>query len=237
MRTPSLVALTLTLAWSTIAAAAPQLVAVTTCGQLVPRGATGYLTGNLDCTATPDAPAVMVDRNARLDLRGFTITGGRFGVWCGSDYNVESSIGGKCQIIGAGGTIENANLAGVVAVGVVASNLTVRNSVHDGIEAHTAKLGNVTLTGNGGNGASTFRDLKVTASTVSDNGFVGLRSLQRRVKVVDSTVVDNGTDPQCGPFSCADLSSPRRPSVKGTVCEYSVKPALNLETWGVCALD
>lgn len=236
MRPFSLVAFALTLGWSNVAASAPT-VPVTTCGQLVTRGTIGYLTGDLDCTATPDAPAVSVDRHARLDFRGFTITGGRFGVWCGSDYDDVSADVGRCQIVGAGGTIEDANIYGIGGGGVVASNLTIRNSFYDGIFASTVKLSNSTITGNGGNGVGAYHDVKVVGSTVTGSGYVGLESLQRRVKVVDSTVIGNGTDPQCASLPCGDLSSPRHPSVKNTVCESSIKLTNPIGTWGVCALD
>jgi hypothetical protein len=38
-------------------ASAPPEVAVTTCGQIIPDGTLGYLTGNLDCTGFTDSAA------------------------------------------------------------------------------------------------------------------------------------------------------------------------------------
>lgn len=229
----------LTLAWSSAVVASPQVVAVTTCGQLVERGTIGYLTADLDCTATPDDPAVIVDRHARLDLRGFTITGGSAGVWCGFNYNDPNANAehGKCQIIGGGGVIQNATYSCVESVGLVASNLTIRNCGFEGVRTNVAKLSTVTLTGNGGNGVAAFSDVKVVNSTVTGNGFSGVQSYDRKVKVIDSTVVDNGHDVQCGAILCGDIFSARRPLVKDTVCESSIKLGNPIGTWGVCSLD
>ena len=229
----------LTLAWASIVSASPQTVPVTTCGQTVPRKAIGYLTGNLDCTAQPNpyAPAVFVDRGGRLDLQGFTITGGGFGVWCGKDNLDGSYSSGKCRVVGAGGTIENSNIAGIAGAGVVAANLTVRNSVGSGIGGGTLKLGGVTLIDNGGDGADAFGDLKVTGSLVSGNHFSGLTA-GRRIKAVDSTIVDNSLDSQCGSSAnCADIVSFRRPSMKNSVCGTSQSSSVAGQNWGVCTSD
>ena len=73
-------------------AAEPADVPITTCGQVVPKRALGYLTADLDCTGFTGGPAnvypnskgaaVYLEKKSRLDLRGFTLTGGGHGVQC-----------------------------------------------------------------------------------------------------------------------------------------------------------
>jgi hypothetical protein len=74
------------------------LIEVTACGQIVPDRATGYLSADLDCSGFGGGATNLLDRGAAvnlgrkstLDLRGFTLTGGVYGVLgdnvrCGRD--------------------------------------------------------------------------------------------------------------------------------------------------------
>ena len=71
-----------------VRAAAPETV--TTCGQVVARA--GILAADLDCSSGT-GPAVVLQRSARLNLAGFTITGNEIGVQCG---------GPSCKVFGPG---------------------------------------------------------------------------------------------------------------------------------------
>ena len=226
------------LACSSLANAAPQLVLVTTCGQIVPRGAIGNLTGNLDCTGFDGTPgAVMLSRGARLDLAGFTITGALFGVVCGElDHGLV--LLGKCRVVGAGGKIVDSEAHGILAYGITAANLTIQDVGQQGIAAHgTAKLTSVTVTNSGSEGLSLERGGKIVASTITGSGESGVLA-GRRVTLVDSTVTGSGVDTmECAGEHCADLNTLRRPALKSSTCETSYRPDAFPFNWGVCSLD
>jgi hypothetical protein len=98
--------------------------AITTCGQEV-RG-DAYLVGNLDCPV--DTEAAVVIENGHLDLAGFTIRGGEYGVICGRDTG-ETINGdelykyGKCSI--SDGTIADQTVVGVDARDIELTDVTI----------------------------------------------------------------------------------------------------------------
>lgn len=242
--------MTLTLAFLTPSAHAagplPE-VAVTTCGQIVPKKTLGYLTGDLDCTGydggdpvllyDTDVP-VTLGQKSKLDLRGFTLTGGRYTVSC-INLPADRKRHGICEIFN--GTLTGATQASVLAenayvhdvtstgtgVGlyllgkkVVVENVVVNDNFADGMRLGNAKIRNATVTNNG------------------DNGLTGYK-----LKIVDSTITGSGTSDHCvaNPGSCFDINAQKtRPKVENVVCGTSGgsgtfgPPA---GTWGVCSAD
>lgn len=210
------------------AEAAPPPVAVTACGQEVPRGTVGYLTGDLDCTGFTgggiEGMAVVLHNKATLELRGFTLTASKFGVGCyepGDDpgyYNVR-----RCRIAGGGGAIVNASEN---AIGAGAGKLQVADVTLSGnnvviFNARDVRLRNVTITGNG-RPLFAVDSAQLEGSNVTNNSF-GLGAT--RIKLVASTAIDNES---------YDLYSSKRPVVKkGSACGVAVGPGSTV--WDVCS--
>ena len=222
-------------------------VAVTTCGQIVPKRTLGYLTGDLDCTGYDGGdPAIVTDTDvpvtlgykAKLDLRGFTLKGGRYTVSC-INIRSESKRHGVCEIFN--GTITGAWQASVLAgkahvhdltstgtgVGlyllgkkVLVENVVVTDNFADGMRLGNATLRNATVTNNAGNG--------ITGS---------------KLKIYDSTITGSGTSDFCTshPGDCFDINAEKtKPRVENVVCgtsgsSSSLGPPSG--TWGVCSLD
>lgn len=226
----------LSLACRSLAVASPQVVPVTTCGQIVPRASIGSLAGNLDCTSTDVTAAVVLNRGARLDLNGFTISGGTFGVLCGDLLASGGELLGKCRVVGAGGTIASSEAHGIIARNVVATNLAIQSAGQMGIYT-TAKatLYDVTITGSGSSGVRCDRGAKIVGSTITGNDEHGILS-ERRALLIDSTVTGNGVGQSCASMRCGDLYTARKPGLKNSTCEHSwrIPP---VQSWGVCSLD
>src|SRR5262245_60472691 len=83
-----------------MSAPAAAQIEVTSCGQGVPAGETGFLSGDLDCSAYggPADAAVYLDKNAALDLGGFTLTGADYGVVCGLRCDAAVCTTGTCKV-------------------------------------------------------------------------------------------------------------------------------------------
>jgi hypothetical protein len=100
--------------------------ALTTCEQAINGDA--YLTGDLDCPPGTEA-AVEVRNGGRLDLRGFSIHGGKYGVLCSAEGvlvdGVEEYDYSGCTVVGSGGTIAGQSIAGIVAGGLTLTDVTV----------------------------------------------------------------------------------------------------------------
>lgn len=223
-------------------------VAVTTCGQIVPRKTLGYLTGDLDCTGYDGGdPAILHDtdvpvtlgQKAKLDLRGFTLTGGgMYTVGC-INIRADRKRHGICEIFN--GTLTGATQYSVLAgnayvhdvtstgtgVGlyllgkkVVVENVVVSDNFADGMRLGNATLRNVTVTNNAGNGLTGYK-----------------------LKIFDSTITGNATSDFCAthPGSCFDINAWKtRPKVENVVCGTSggsgaLGPAGG--TWGICSFD
>lgn len=228
------------------AAAAPLPVALTACGQAVPRRTVGYLVGDLDCTGPQTGAAaiaaVLVAKRGTLELRGYTIRGS--GVACGEV--VTDSLGqtaltnvGTCTIDGGGGVIAEAAAHGVSAKKLSARDITIRDSGAEGAwSMNGVTLDNVTITGSGGFGARIdVKKAKVSNSTITGNGEYGIDA--DKLLLTGSTVTGNGIGPNCGPpplLQCADLHVYRLPRLIDSTCGTSVMTT-QPETWGVCQFD
>jgi hypothetical protein len=222
------------------AAFAGNSVEVTSCGQVVPRKAVGFLTSDLDCTDFKGAAgAVMLEDGADLELRGFQLSGGFFSVLCGtvleSDPTIIDTLS-NCEVVGDGGSIVGALNHGILGHRVKASGLTIRDCFEQGIEGSVIKVWDVVVTGNAGDGLRSSGRSSVRDSSVSTNATDGICA--ETIRLVRSTAIGNGYDLECVLDPCADLRSPRRPRVKESNCGTSLgNPDENGSDWGVCQLD
>lgn len=233
-----------TILWSSVARAD---IAVTTCGQEL--SGNGYLVGDLVCDDS--GYAVKIEKSGKLDLRGFTISGGEYGVFCQH----------SCTVFG-GGTVTGAEEDGIVALKTLKVNgITVTNNGFSGVKGGlVAIVTNATLTGNVRAGAQGLRRVKLIDTVSEGNGtgvagsvvdlvrvsITGNRiggALGDRVHASDSTIIDNHSGADCGvTLPCADIESPsdaRKPRLKNVVCGTSYKGPSTLpgDTWGVCGDD
>lgn len=184
----------------------------------------------------------MVSRRATFELRGFRVTGGLFGVLCGEHRpnrfgDIRLYIDGKCTVIGGGGAVSSSDAHGVTADQLTVSDLTIENAGQMGIYSHKkARVENVTVTGSGSSGMRIDGPAFVSSSSVSGSAENGITS-GRTLRISDSTVIDNGLGPDCPyPFSCVDLRSRLRPKIVNTVCGTSGSGP-NTGPWYVCAVN
>lgn len=244
------VCLTLALASITASARAagplPE-VAVTTCGQIVPKRTLGYLTGDLDCTGYDGGdPSMVSDTDvpvtlgfkSKLDLRGFTLTGGKYTVSC-INIRAEAKRHGVCEVF-------NGTLTGATQASLLAEKAYVHDVTSTGTGVGFYLLGkkvtveNVVVTGNFADGMrlgnATLRNATVTNN--GDNGITG-----NKLKIYDSTITGSGTSDFCvaHPGDCFDINAQKwRPKVENVVCGTSGgSSALGPPsgTWGVCSAD
>jgi hypothetical protein len=256
MRIVSILALSTLLA-AGAANAAPPTVAITTCGQTVPPHGVGVLSGDLDCTGftggIADA-AVTLDKSATLDLGGFTLTGGLFGVACYltcEDGVSACSNGNRCTV--RNGTVTGATASGISGARVTVRNVTVTGSGENGVQGDNVRVHDSTLNGNGRYGASGYR-VRLDNSTANGNGIAGVscgkfngpHHYTGGVAVKLSTLLGNGTADDCShlPTPCADIRSPTPPKVKFVTCGSSIdtragsggKPCGG-DSWCICTND
>lgn len=243
MRATVLTTLVLAALAGTAYAASPlPEVAVTSCGQIVPKKTLGYLTGDLDCSgyvsADPDVLdakfAVTVGWKSKLDLRGFTITASEHGVLCDNLRSQGKRTG--CEVFG--GTVTGATQRGIGLAHGHVHDVTVTNN---GIGVYAYAKGgieDVVVTDSTYTGIDAGKG-KVQRATVTNSGILGVVS-GGRLAITDSTVTGSGTHPVCtsNPEDCGDIASHRPPKVEDLVCGKSIgigdgAPA----TWGVCAGD
>jgi hypothetical protein len=217
-------------------------VEVNTCGQSVSGRA--VLTGDLDCTGFA-GHAVIVE-SGRLDLNGFTITGGNFyGVACFK----------SCKIVGPG-TIKGSQRQGVTAAGkATIRDVAITGNGQEGVEAGSVEIRDSTITGNGYSGIRADRSVKVRDSVITGNAYSGavvgvldyighgmFECRKGRMSIGDSTITGNGLGADCGvSWACADLEScPKAPKLRGAVtCDTSLVNGSGLpgESWNICTLD
>jgi len=218
-------------------AAAGNLVDVTACGQVVPKGKIGVLTGDLDCSST-NVEGVRLLNGSKLRLAGFTLTASRFGVMC---ENVA-----VCRISGPG-TIRRPTLDTSEAPENYAVFSGRGVELRDGVTLENWQLG--VFSG----GATVLKDVVINSCI---NGAGG-----RPVRAIGSTFTNNryalygtGATSPGGQFSfggvrvkdstfsgnLVDMSSFGRPSVRGTTCStswYLTRPSTPFsggDDWGVC---
>lgn len=260
-RAVTLVALSLSFAFALPALAAQPPVEVTACGQEVPPGRSAILMNDLTCALSNGALGVALGRGAKLDMQGHTITGGVAsvaclpvmcdGTWCGP-----MKTSGRCEV--SNGTITGARYEGISAGKVVVRNVTFANNrayailafhkaeVRDsqivgdqtGVQANLRiRLVNTTI--DGGYVVSSKR-VDLFDSSVTNVGILGI--FGRDVRLTNSSVTGNGTDPRCGvDATCADIASTKQPRLDATsTCGHSLDTRdfpYTTPSWGVCTLD
>lgn len=218
-------------------AAAGKLVDVTACGQVVPKGKIGVLTGDLDCSSTA-VEGVRLSPGAKLRLSGFTLTASRVGVLCDpvgvcrifgpgtirrptldtspapENYAVFSGRGAELR---DGVTLENWQL-GVWGGGVTILKGIVINSCINGADGWPIRVVGSTFTGNryaiiGGAGTSPGGQFSFSAPRIFDSTFSG---------------------------NLVDIASYARPTVRRTSCSTSwhttrpPTPFSGGDDWQVC---
>lgn len=260
-RAVTLVALSLSFAFALPALAAQPPVEVTACGQEVPPGRSAMLTTDLTCATSGGAVGIALGRGAKLDMQGHTITGGVAavaclpvlcdGTWCGP-----TKTSGRCEI--SNGTITGARYEAISAGKVVVRNMTlVDNRAYAVLAFHKADVHDSVIIGDqtgvqanlrirlfgtavdGGYVVSSKR-VDLFSSSVTNVPFLGV--FGRDVRLTNSSVSGNGTDPRCGvDATCADIASTKQPRLDATSsCGHSLDTRdfpHTTPSWGVCALD
>ena len=174
--------------------------AVTACGQEVEGDA--YLVGDLDCPDGTEAALTM--RNGSLDLRGFTIRGGEYGVLCAKGLGTFAPNGEEfrryltCGV--ANGTIADQTLVAIDAGDLTLTDVTIQESGATVFGAYAHKrlrVGNVDVElgpgaiGVSGTGALKMR-LEGTGLTIT-GGRIGI-SFVKTVRVDGLTVTGYEVD-------------------------------------------
>ena len=105
--------------------------AVTACEQVVEGDA--YLPGDLDCPPGTEA-AIELRSQGSLDMRGFSIHGGEFGVLCSGPHKMEAGVEiyvyTACRVFG-GGTIDGQSVQGIDGSRVDIADLTISVAATD----------------------------------------------------------------------------------------------------------
>jgi hypothetical protein len=235
---------------------ASEPVQFTQCGDPVGPGRTAFLTGDLTCPTDAGTIAVRLGSNAKLNLNGFTLSGGYTGVAC--DWTVCDIAGctatknRKCTVYG--GTLAGAKHTEVVG-GIVElhdmtmrdgdsfavralSRIRVENSHLENFPAALSANKKITIQD------STIENVIVSApdvilkSSAITNDVDGV--FARTVRMTNSSVTGAGSDPNCTEIVCADLVTERMPRLDatsscGTSQHYA--PPDYLGPWGVCTND
>lgn len=260
MRTAAVSTLSATLALlaATSVQGASALVEVATCGQHVPTSAVGFLSADLDCAAVGGSAAVFLGKGAKLDLRGFALTAsGSVNVACEPVIycSVDScfSKSGRCEV--SNGTLIGSSDAAIVGGRVTIRHVTIKNHTSYAVLAQrridvsdchieNAPFGlqandRITIVGSSMVvAAAQAKRVDLLSSSITlhpTEGVVGWF-----VRLVDSHVTGNGTDPGCGTTKiCSDLSTHKKPKLDATsTCDVSWKETADVPgSWGICALD
>jgi len=198
---------------------------VTSCSQTVPHGQTGMLTGDLDCHLDSADSAILLDRGAKLNLNGFTVTGGGHGlpaVQCNGPCKVNGPgtiTGGGSGILALGGpggspvTAKNVSISnctsgdGIVGSRIVVKGGSITGCFRDGVAAiRSATIRDANISGNGRRGAS-GQLVSVRNSQILNNGAGGVAA-SRVLRATGSVITGNGA--QCPgdwlPVQCVDVS-------------------------------
>jgi len=245
------------------ARAARPPIEVTTCGQVIPSGRSAFLSADLTCPTTAGSVGVALGSGTKLDLRGFTITGGDAAVACGKVvFSYVAGVppkSGRCEVFG--GTITGTSYEAVVGNNVTIHDMTiVDNFAYAVLAFHKAEVhdSHVENTRNGVQAnlkilvsGSTFvgamvnsgGKARIVSSSITGNAVVGAVG-SRFLELVASSVTGNHTDPDCGQLNhdCADVESEHAPILDAaSTCEHSLRlpnpggqPGVS---WGVCTLD
>jgi hypothetical protein len=210
-------------------------VQISTCGQTVPARTTGVVVNDITCPGT-DPQVVQVDDRGKLDLAGFTLSGGVRGVRCT----------GKCLVFSTGGagTIRDAKL-GLQIDGRLGkpSNLNFVDNERGIATPDKVRGPDLTITGTGLGAAIQGKIVRIANLTITNSypGIFGERvtlegasitggpgpGIQTvRVRLANSTVTGNVPD---------DLDALFLPRLNASTCDHSSNR--QGPTWGVCALD
>jgi hypothetical protein len=238
-----------------IQAAAPDDIEITTCGQVIPKKTLGFLTANLDCTGFTGGPtnvdgsdlgaAVYIERKGRLDLRGFTLTGGRRGVLCdalrcGHNSNNNNCSKGPCEIFNGSLVASSpSDTLGVTGFRPIIHDVTISGFYFGVVSFEKLQLSNAAITDSAGAGVA-GKTLALTNTTVTNSGQFGVLAWTDRgkaVRLTNSSVTGSGTQSFCGDFACADVAAMRRPRLESSSCGSSFNMMENGGTWGVCTGD
>ncbi|MEO7437726.1 MAG: hypothetical protein ABI080_19770 [Candidatus Binatia bacterium] len=202
---------------------------MTTCGQVVPRKALGYLTDDLDCTGftggpaninAPDAgAAVYLEKKSRLDLRGFTIKGGQHAVGCDALVcrNNPPCSKGPCEVFN--GTLEATAPygRGISGQRPIIHDVTISSFWMGVVGFSRLLLSNATVENSASTGVM-GRGLSLSNVSVIASGQFGVDAYSDAgavLRLTNSTVTGSGTAALC------DTS-------------FSLK---TLTSWNICALD
>lgn len=227
----------------------PADVAITSCGQVIPKKTLGYLTGDLDCTGFTGGPAnigaqdagaaVYIEKKGRLDLRGFTITGGQHGVVCDALICKANHLcsKGPCEVFN-GTIVASAPYGhGISGYRPVVHDVTLTGHWMGVVAYNRLLLSDSTVT-NGGSTGVMGRGLSITNTIITNHPQFGVDAYTDQgavLRLTDSTVTGNGTAPFCVDYACADVASVRPPRLTNTTCNTSY--SFSQGAWNVCALD
>jgi hypothetical protein len=127
---------------------------------------------------------------------------------------------------------------GIAGYRPIVHDLTITGFLFGLVSLDRLQLDDATITDSVAVGVA-GKKLTIVGTTITNNGFYGIDGWTDRghgVRLIDSTVTGNGTDPLCGTQPCADVAGVRQPRVVNSACSTS----LNISkggTWGVCTLD
>ena len=240
-----------------VSAYAAQLVPIDSCYQQIHQHEIGVLTQDLDCTnAGGSGPDISLEAGAKLQLGGYTITGGTIGIGvdAGKHKTVITGPGAITGQVGSGpvegcglatGTstiVENVEIYGSWC-GIVASytpplklkSVNVHDCDADGItyaipvDKGKIKMTESVIENNGGYGVDAYTRLTMKAVQVLDNTTGGAQA-GTILTARSSTLTGNGPG--------GDVAAALRVKVTNTTCDHSLvtAPGKN-DSFHVCALD
>ena len=197
---------------------------VTASNQTVPRGVTGNLVSDLDCSLPYGSYAVVLSQGARLELNGFTLSSDADGVKCE----------GACRISGPGTVARtqpscsgqtSIDTYGVFGVGkVTLDDVTLTSWGLATWASLRLNARNVRVDGQCNGLVGNYSTISVKDSVITNNAGRGIAE-SGRVKVSDSIITGN----------FADITAGKRPRVSRSTCVTSVGgPGAAPDTWGVC---
>jgi hypothetical protein len=159
---------------------------ITTCGQTVSGRA--VLAQDIDCTGL-NAPAITLD-GGRLDLAGFTVTGGTRGVNCPRGCQITSSVSGATIRESERGIVGRVIADGFPPsrVSLKISNLTIEDTIEEGVitQNGSIKIFDSTIR-NTGVCADAFFRVRFERSTC-ENAFWGIETGRGPATIIESTI-------------------------------------------------
>jgi hypothetical protein len=163
-----------------------------------------------------------------LELRGFTLSGGSFGIHCTQPcpHDETHNCSARCRVDGGGGTITAAENTAILADKVRVENVMIDGNGGRGIDsAGRAAVKDAIVTNNGGTGIS-GRGVTANRVTVTGNATGIDAGTNKGARVRNSIVTGNGV---------ADIGCGKPPRVRNSECGRSFRPGGG--NWGVCTFD